>query len=110
VQSYLIDFGLNAGYILLAIAAVLSLLFPIIHLVRNPKQAGTSLMGLGIVAVIFLIAYGVSSGEILLQHKDDITVTSSLSRWVGAGIITMYIFVGLAFLSFIASEIKTLFN
>ncbi len=108
IQCYLINIGLNAGYILIGIAAVLSILFPIIHIIRNPKQAGTSLLGLGVIAVVFLIGYSLAEANTISYR--EIVVKGNLSQVIGASIITMYIFVGLAFVSFIFSEIKSLFT
>lgn len=50
------------AYILLGIAAVLAIVFPIVRLFTRPKEGLRALVILGIAAVIFLIAYAMADG------------------------------------------------
>ena len=49
------------GYILLGIAVAAVIILPLFNLVKNPKGAVRSLVGLGIVVVLAAICYALSS-------------------------------------------------
>lgn len=53
------------AYILLAIAAGASLLFPIVRFFTNPKEAKKGLMAMGAIAVVVLLSYSISDGTLL---------------------------------------------
>ena len=50
------------SYILLAIAVILAVAFPIIKFITNPKEGLKALIFIGVAAVIFLIAYALADG------------------------------------------------
>ncbi|MEG0601788.1 MAG: hypothetical protein RR980_00545 [Mucinivorans sp.] len=58
-----ISFMLNFSFVLLLITAAAALLMPIVGIVQNPKNSLKSLMGLGLIVVVFLLAYAMSSAD-----------------------------------------------
>lgn len=50
------------SYILLFIAVILAVIFPIIKLISNPKGGLKALLLIGVAAVLFLVAYALADG------------------------------------------------
>lgn len=92
-------------YFLLAIAAVVAIIFPIFGIVTNPKGARGALIGIGVLALIIIISYAVAGDEMLPKYEGFIN-SSSESKWVSAGLISLYILGGLAILATIFSSIN----
>jgi len=99
------------AFILVGIAAILSITFPIINLILNPQNAKKAFVVLVFVAIIIFVAYLLASDEILniigYEGKDNVPKTL---RYVGTGLFTMYILCCLAILSIIYSEITKFFK
>ncbi len=98
------------SYILIGIAVLLIIIFPIVYFIRNPKSA---LQFLGVI-VVFAILYGISymfaSGSIDGTIYEKFDITESVSRFIGSCIITTYIFAGLAVLSIVVFGIINAFK
>lgn len=104
-------------YILAGIAVVFSIAFSIARIFTSKKAARSSLISLGIVAVIILLGYVLASGEILtfsgyeeFYYEDNSMDPHVFSKLVGTGIYMMYIFGIVAIVSMIYSEISKIFK
>lgn len=101
-------------YIALGIALILSVFFPIVQVVTNPKNAVRALIALGILVVIGLIAFGLASGslegDVLQKAFRKGELTEAGSRRVGAALIGTYILGILAVLTVIYSAIASIFK
>jgi len=102
----MVEVGLYLSYALLGVAALATIVFPIIHMVKNPdtaKRTGISIIGL-------LIIFGIS----FVFAKDDIITKFDYSaadyKLVGAALIGMYILVFGTVLSILYSEISGIFK
>ena len=97
--------------ILVGLTAVLSLAFPIINIVTNPKAAKGTLFTLIGAAVLIFIAWILASDAVLdmphYEGKDNVPKTLKLA---GTGIFTAYVLAGLAILSILYSEIAKYFK
>ncbi len=115
------------GEILTVAAAILAIVFAIVNIVLNPKGAVKSLIGIVAFALVIVIAYSISSDNIVkFQDWENFyfayfnpaepappeytmeevkSFLPGLSKNVGTGLITMYILFGLAVLSLLFSEI-----
>ena len=78
------------SYLLLGIAAVAAVLFPIIYLVQNPKKAKGALFSVAGLLVIFGISYLIASAAVLNSYE-KFDIDGAISRRVGMGLIAMYI-------------------
>ncbi len=58
-----IDAMLIWAGVLLALTALLALAMPLVGIFQNPKSARRSLLGLGVLAVVLLVSYALSSDE-----------------------------------------------
>jgi hypothetical protein len=59
-------------------------------LIKNPSSLKKSLMGVGFLAVIFLISFLISSGADFEQYQ-AFEVTEATSKWVSTGLNMFYI-------------------
>ena len=97
--------------ILVLLTAGLAVVFPIMHLISNPKSAKQFLFVLLGVAILIFIAYSLASNEVLeipgYTGKDNVPGTL---KFVGTGLFLTYILSGLAVLSILFSEISNYFK
>lgn len=77
-------------YILLIIAALAAIVFPIIGMVNHPKGAKSALIGVVSLLVVFAISYALAGDEIVPAYKDFIE-TPAQSKMVSTGLIAFYI-------------------
>jgi|JI81BgreenRNA_FD_contig_123_44078_length_3989_multi_4_in_1_out_0_2 hypothetical protein len=99
-----INIMLWVTYVLMGVAVAGAIIFPIINLAGNPKKAKSALMGIGAVAVVFLLSYMVSDGTVLEAYT-KYGVNETISKSVGAVLIMTYILGIGAIVSAIAGEI-----
>ena len=76
-------------YILLFISAAAAIIFPAIIMAQNPKKAKMTLMGVGVLIVVFGISYALAGSEVSPAYKG--IVTESSSKMVGAGLVAFYL-------------------
>lgn len=95
----MVDIGLIVAYVLIVLCALSAILIPLVQSFGDPKSLIKSGIGLGAVLVVFLIGFA-------LADSDSEGTTESTSKLVGAGIISMYIFILLALLGIAYTEIS----
>ncbi|REE05722.1 hypothetical protein [Marinoscillum furvescens] len=95
----IIDVGLYASYILIALCALSAVVIPLIQSFADPQSLLKSGIGVIGLLVVFGIGYGLASGEAP-------GTTEATSKVVGAGIITMYIMFGVAIVGIVYTEIS----
>ncbi len=107
------DFALGWAYILFAITAIASLLFPMIYLATNLKALVRVLALVAGAAALFLLTYFV------FANGDPIKITGytgtensdpGVLRMVGTALYTTYILFGIAILSILYSEVVKIFK
>ena len=96
---------LSWTYLLVAIAAIATVVFPIIYLVQNIKEAKNTLIAIGGMLVVFGISYGLASGEVLEKYI-KYGVDESTAKFVGMGIYATYILMAGAIGSIIFSAVS----
>ncbi|RMF28916.1 MAG: hypothetical protein D6765_05215 [Bacteroidetes bacterium] len=106
-------FGLYATFLLLLVAAGLILVFGIYQMVTHPKAAVKGIIGIGILAAIFLISYSLAdpagTGS-LKATMEEFNITPGVSKYISAALTTTGILAVLAVLSFAISEIRNFFR
>ena len=99
---------INWGYFLFAIAIIVSLVFPAISMAKNFTKAKNSLIGIGVLIVIFVIGYAMSSDEV--YKIGDSVVEGASSKRSEAGLITFYVMIVLAIGVIVYTEISKAFK
>lgn len=89
-----INIGLYIAYIAFFAALALLVIFPVYHMLTgNFGKAKGSLIGLGILVVVLLIAYLLSPAD-QGAYYSKMGVGPGLSKVIGSGLIATYIMIG----------------
>jgi hypothetical protein len=107
-------------YVLAAIAVVLLLGFLLVKLVTNPRSGIKALLGFGLLVLVFVVAYAISSNEPLQMPNGtlygvnaDPKVAAEQMRDVvmtDIGIIATYILIALALVSLVVTGVLSFFK
>jgi len=102
---------LGWAYVLVILAAVTSILFPVINIILNPKKAITTFIGVGALGLIILISYLLGSGEELyiLGYTGADNVASTL-KLADMGLFSTYALFFGAFFAIVFTEIISVFK
>ena len=106
-EPIITDKFLILAYIYFGIAAVLAILFPLEYIITHPKKVKNVLLSLLAFLVVVVIGYLMGSGQQLASNPDISTTTMKL---VDSGLKIAYIFLGVAFLGIIFSEVSSIFR
>lgn len=98
-------------YVLLAIAAVAAIIFPLIQVVRNPRNALKLLVSVGALGLVILISYLLASGDPIKVATAN--SNPDFSNWTvllttDTGIIATYIMLGIAILLLAYTGVKSM--
>lgn len=104
----MIDAGLWISYILFIAAIAGMVVYSLVNMLRDVKKAKGTLIGVGILAGLFLISFLFSGGEVLPKYE-QLGVDSGQSKMIGAGLILMYIMGVATVVIAVYSEIRKLF-
>ena len=90
-------------------------LLELFSLAGHPKKAIKGLIGIGALVIIFFIAKSIGSAETdaaLAEVKSNVKVTYTEGdvNWIGGGLVTTFVLIGIAILSFVWGELKGLFS
>jgi hypothetical protein len=94
------------GYFLVIFTAVITIAF----LILNPKNSIKIFIGIGLMVVIAIIAYSLSTVGFNDLQLEKFGITSSTAKYVGAGLIFTYILAALAVLAIIYASISRIFK
>ena len=100
----MIDVGLFLAYILIGVCALTAVGMPLVRAFGDPQSLKKIGMGVGAIIVVFIIAFIIADGTVYEK------ASSSTSKRVGAGLITMYILAFLAIGGIVYTEIKKIFE
>jgi len=107
------DYALGWAYILLLIAAVAALTFPLITIVTDVKAILRLLMVVGAAAVLLLVSYFVFASDTpinILGYTGTDNSDPTTLKWIGTGLFSTYIIFGIAFLSILYFEVVSIFK
>jgi len=109
---YKMDVALVWGYILLIIASLTAVIFPIVYAIVHPANMVRGLLVLVGVAVLVLISYLLSSGETLtiIGYTGTDNSNPGVLKLIDTGLIFNYFVLGLALLSIVYAEISNYFK
>jgi hypothetical protein len=101
----MLDVGLYLTYTLVAVAVISAIGFAVINSVRTPGALMKTLIAIGVLVVLFGLAYALSSDTVSMEGA-ALGITSTKSKLIGAGLILLYITLGGSILALIYSEIS----
>ncbi|MEQ8244920.1 hypothetical protein [Fulvivirga sp.] len=101
----IIDIGLWVSYIMVIIAIIGAVFLPIIKSLDNPKSLVKPAGALVGIVVLFLICYAFA-GDGLNAKAIQAGVTGGISKFVGGGLIAMYVLFIVALVGIVFTEIN----
>jgi len=107
------DYALGWAYILLAIAAIAALLFPLITIVTDVKAILRLLAVVAGAAVLLLLSYFVFASDTpidILGYTGTDNSDPGTLKWIDTGLFSTYIIFGVALLSILYFEVAKLFK
>ena len=105
----LVDIGLYLAYLLIIIAMVAAIVFPLIYVIKHPKEGKDILIGFGAMLAIFLISYLIASDNVL-PGWTEYGVGPTEAKFISAGLIAFYILMIVAVVTALYAEISKLFK
>jgi uncharacterized membrane protein len=106
MEAFFINICIPLCYILLAVAVATAIIFPLIQLVKNPKNAMGVLMGIVGLVVVFGVSYALSDDV----HMSKIEISSQGAKLAETGIFVFYILIVTAFVGVIYSGVAKFFK
>ncbi|EAZ80353.1 hypothetical protein [Algoriphagus machipongonensis] len=101
------DILLYGSYLLIAVGAFVAIVMPLIKSLDNPKSLLKTVVGIVGIAVLFFIAYSISSNEVLPKFEaDPFNLTPGSSQLVGGMLITTYILAIVALVGIVFTELN----
>ncbi|MDC0584151.1 hypothetical protein OAO55_00285 [Bacteroidales bacterium] len=100
---------LNWSYILVGVAALFSIVFPIVHMFSSKKAALKTLQSLGILVAVVVLANFLASDKPLVTELVTYDNVKELKN-VGIGLITTYLLLGGAVVAILYSEVAKVFK
>ena len=101
----MIDIGIYACYILLFVALIAAVVFPLLQITQNPKSLVKSGIGVAGLTVLFFISYSLSGNEVTAKYT-TMGVAEGSSKLIGAGLIMFYIILIATIIFMVYSEIN----
>lgn len=99
------------AYILFAIAAVSAIVFPVVNMIRNPKNVTKSLVGLLAVAVIVIIGYLLADATPIPSPTQNPDLSNPTVLIISdTGLIATYILFGISLLLLLFTGIRSAFH
>jgi hypothetical protein len=93
-------------YVLLAIAALAAIVFPLITMAKNPASAKSALFGVVGLVVVFAIGYALSGGEEYFDYDGIQLANEAESKMSEAGLIAFYVLAVGAIGSIVYAEVS----
>lgn len=100
-----IDIGIYLVYLFLGVALISAIVLPMINLIKTPASLVKSLIGIGGLAVLFIIAYSLAGSEVTTKAAAA-GIDEGSSKLIGGGLILFYFVFVAAFAGIIFSEIS----
>ena len=105
------NYALWWSYFLFALTVAITLIFALMNIFTNPGGAKKALFSIVGIGILIVIAYFLASDQILeIPGYEGTGNNPSTLKWVGTGLITMYLLAGIAFLSILYVEISRIFK
>jgi hypothetical protein len=97
-------------YILLGVASITAIAFPIITMVTNPKGAKNALIGVVALIVICGLGYAMAGNEVHIDYEGNLLADEGTSQLSEAALIAFYILGAGAIGSIIFAEVSKMFK
>jgi hypothetical protein len=93
-------------YVLLGIASITAIVFPLINMAQNPKSAKNALIGVVALAIVCGIGYALAGSEEFFTLDGKLLADASSSKYSEAGLIAFYIMGAAAIVAVVYAEVS----
>jgi len=100
-----VNIGIWLAFIMVGLAALLSIVMPIINSLSHPKTLVKSAIGILVLGVIFIICWAIAGDEVSRRFVDE-GLTASTSKFAGGLLMTMYTLFVVTVIGIVFSEIN----
>ena len=97
-------------YVLIGLATLTAVVFPILTMAQNPKKAKNALIGVVALVIVCVIGYVMASGNVHLDIDGKQLADEAASKKSEAGLIAFYILAIVAIGSIIFAEVSKMFK
>lgn len=104
MNETVINAGIIVAYILVGLAALAAVVGPVIQLLAHFKKAVPALVGILVLVAVLFLGYSLSTNEAY-----D-TVGPVASQWIGGGIKSTMILIGMALVAAVYTEVAKFFK
>ncbi len=105
------DLFLNWAKLLVALTAAITVLFEIVNIVLNPKNAVRSLISVGVLIVIALVSYSLADDTpLMLSGYEGGDNVPSMLKMAGAFLYGTYILLGIVVVAILGTELSRMFK
>lgn len=104
MEAFLTNYGIIIAEILVVVAAALAVIFPMIRLAQNPKNAKGALIGIIGLVVVVGISYALSDET----HLSSIEISAEGAKMAETGIFAFYILIATAIVGLVYSAVAKL--
>ncbi len=104
-----VDNMLRWEYIMIGATSAAVILMPVFNILKNPAGAVRSMIGLAIIAIIVLVAYGASDATPITTPSavyDD----PAILKFSDTGLYTTYFMLAASFVSIVVAEVTNMFK
>lgn len=99
------------AYLLFGLSVVMALVFPLYFFIVNPKNALKTLLGIGLMAVVFVIGYIMADATPMFSPTNDANFSNTnVLVLTDAGLISTYVLFGVALLMLLFTGVRSVFN
>jgi hypothetical protein len=110
-MNSLINIGIIITYIFATLAIAAILFFALKALVVNFKEQAVSLIGAGVIALVFVVAYLISSSkDVSMSFFEKTETNPALSKLIGSGMIMLYMMIAAVFVAIIYAQVTKIFK
>lgn len=95
----------NLALVVIVVLLIATLVTIVSGLIKNPSSLKSVAVGVVAFLIIVGVSYGLANGVESVTRDGEI-ITANTSRWVGAGIISFYIFSAIAIVSMVVAGVK----
>lgn len=115
VTTDIFNFGLTGTLVLAVVAAASMVLFGLYHILTNFRNSLKGIIGVVLLAVVFIIGYSMASGEpdhgaIAEAAQKAGGLSDNQMKFISGSITTAVALVAIAALAFVLSELRNFFK
>jgi len=108
LEHITVSYGIPLAYIVLGIAFLGVIIFPLIQMFQDLKKAISTFVAIGILVVVFFVCYLLSTNEAF--SIGEINVSAGQMRFIEAGIYLIYLLLAGALVAILYSSVSRYFK